>query len=311
MDKNTDNKRYLVIHADDFGQQYCCNEGIFAAARNGLLSSTCLRANGVALREAIDFLPSHPGLGVGVHICLNEGPVLAPPSQVPLLADGNGNFRYTGIEGFVRLGLMGFQKKMRQQVETEMRAQIEALMEKVALDHLNGHLHVHAIPWIFKICLSLCEEYGIPFIRLPFEPFNWKACKKHFPSFLHMCHYINLMRWQPINMWRLKKTKVHSNTHFLGLLHSSHMTKPIALELLETRQGRKITEILFHPAIPVDEKFFLADYVENFCLSPLRLQELAALTSLELKDHISKQRYTVTNYRELAGIRAGKMCCGL
>lgn len=298
----SDNKNYyLVIHADDFGQQHCCNKGIFEAVRNGLLSSTSLRANGVALNEAIDFLPSCPDLGLGVHICLNEGAVTAPASKLPLLADANGNFRHIGIAGFIRLGLMGINKAIRQEAEIEIRAQIEALLSRVALDHLNGHLHIHAIPWIFKICLSLCEEYGIPFIRLPFEPFNWKACREHTPSLLHICHYLNLMRWQPVNIWRLKRTKIKSNTRFFGLLHSSNMTTPVALKLLDIPQRRSITEILFHPAIPVGETFFLADYVRDFCLSPLRIEELAALTSLELKERIFR-KYTITNYRELAKI---------
>lgn len=64
----------LIIHADDLGLQYCFNHGILKGHQEGLLTSTCLRANGLALDHALtEVIAACPQLGIGAHICLNEG----------------------------------------------------------------------------------------------------------------------------------------------------------------------------------------------------------------------------------------------
>jgi predicted glycoside hydrolase/deacetylase ChbG (UPF0249 family) len=183
--------RYLVINSDDLGTQYSGNAGIREAASHGLLSSVSVRANGVAFKEACaDLLPAFPRLGVGVHICLNEGECVAPKTAVPLLTDEDGTYRFVGGIGFAKIAFHGTSRAFREQVETDMRAQIEAVASESGrpIDHIDGHQHIHMIPWIFKITLKLAEEYSIPFIRLSQEPFIAGALKYHKPRLLNIAH---------------------------------------------------------------------------------------------------------------------------
>jgi predicted glycoside hydrolase/deacetylase ChbG (UPF0249 family) len=291
--------RFLVLNADEGGMQKSFNQGILSAHLNGVLTSVSLLPNGLALDDALENVVSAcPDLGVGIHLCLTEGRVIGRCGG--LLSDSDGNFRYKRLVGYARMLALGASRALRSEVKDELRAQIEFLGNRVPLDHLDGHMHIHAIPWIFELALSLAEEYKIPFIRLPMEHLLVKAWQHHFPSPLNMLHWAEQLIWCVRNRGRLAASSVRSSDHFFGVIHVAAMSLPVVADLLTNNTGHGVIEILFHPIQPAKEDSFISPRYERLCLSDGLRQEHEALISSELRDLIAKKGYLLTNYRRMA-----------
>ena len=54
-------------------------------------------------------------------------------------------------------------------MEEEYRLQIEEGLKHFKPKHIDSHVHMHAIPNLFKIVCKLAKEYDIPYIRTQFE----------------------------------------------------------------------------------------------------------------------------------------------
>lgn len=301
---NINNKKYLILNSDDLGTQYSGNAGIYDAATKGFLTSVSVRANGVAFKEACrEILPACPELGVGVHICLNEGKCAAPQHLVPALAAEDGTYRCEGGIGFAKIAF-NLSSAFHEQVRADIRAQIEAVLKetKRKIDHIDGHQHIHMIPWIFKITAGLAREYNIPYIRLSKEPFIPAALQYHKPHLINIAHYVNIQRYCIAAGAYLKQTGLLSNNTFFGLLHTSAMTEDVTSALLADNPRRGITEVLCHPARQVEEPYYLNPGVEQFYKAKARSDELAACLSEKVKKAINAD-YILTNYNKLAKIR--------
>ena len=85
-------ERYVIVNADDFGLSAGVTEGILRAHREGIVTSTTILANMPAAEEAVRRLAEAPGLGVGVHLNVSQGPVLS--AQGEALADEDGMMRW-------------------------------------------------------------------------------------------------------------------------------------------------------------------------------------------------------------------------
>ena len=64
----------LIIEADELGLTESFNQGILHGYKEGILQSACLRTNGSAFYNAINYvIPECPNLGIGLHLNLVEG----------------------------------------------------------------------------------------------------------------------------------------------------------------------------------------------------------------------------------------------
>ncbi len=64
------NKKYLIINADDLGMSSEFNQAIFCLMNQGIVSSTSLMANGMAYKEAIRGIRTLGLKNIGVHLTL-------------------------------------------------------------------------------------------------------------------------------------------------------------------------------------------------------------------------------------------------
>jgi predicted glycoside hydrolase/deacetylase ChbG (UPF0249 family) len=60
--------RYLIVNADDLGYTQAINDGIFAAHREGIVTSTSLMVLRDHAPAAAQALAEHPNLAVGLHL---------------------------------------------------------------------------------------------------------------------------------------------------------------------------------------------------------------------------------------------------
>ena len=94
------------FHADDYGLFLEQSERILACFEHGVLNGTSIISNGSELDACLQLLPEK-GMQLSVHLTLMQGRCLAPVEEVPLLADGKGQFRVT----FAQLLFSGFTGK--------------------------------------------------------------------------------------------------------------------------------------------------------------------------------------------------------
>ena len=86
-------KRQLVFNSDDFGLSEAVNKAIYEGFSEGLLTSTCLIANGKFFEDAVkNFLPKMKLCGLGVHLNIIEGQTHNKIRDNSLLYDKNGYF---------------------------------------------------------------------------------------------------------------------------------------------------------------------------------------------------------------------------
>ena len=163
----------LIVNADDLGWTDGVNRGIVEAFRNGIVTSTSLLANGVAFASGVAAAKSAPGLGVGVHLNLSDGPPVADRETVTSLLNEEGLFAGGPENLLLRRARRGLPLN---EVEAEWDAQIQKVRDAgIALTHVDGHKHVHMLPGLFEIALRLAKRHDIGAIRVSLEASSLRA----------------------------------------------------------------------------------------------------------------------------------------
>ena len=240
----------LVLNADDFGLSDYFNRAVYEGFHSGLLTSASLCANGEAFESAVSgVIPNCQGLSVGVHLNIMEGKSL---TDAPLLTLSDGTFQ----NGYISLILKSFNKDFMAQLEGEFRAQIEKVQSRVKVDHIDSHVHTHAIPNIFKLVAKLADEYNIPYIRTQFEKMYFvPSLKKHLntkypPNILKI---ILLNTFTVINRKTVKKYNLKTNDYLIGVGYTGMMDDETLLYGLKAFSTDCIIETLIHPCKYDDE----------------------------------------------------------
>jgi hopanoid biosynthesis associated protein HpnK len=159
-----DSARRLIVNADDFGGATAINQAVIRAHREGILTTASLMVNEPGLAEAVQLARENPRLGVGLHLTLLMGHSALPPEKIPGLANRRGEFSNSPAGVGTRYF---FQRGLRSQLRAEIHAQFEKFHATgLALDHVNGHLHMHLHPAVFSILMEDAVSLGIRHMRL-------------------------------------------------------------------------------------------------------------------------------------------------
>lgn len=235
----------FILNADDFGMSQAFNRAVLKGYQQGILTSASICANGEAFESAVgEIIPQCPDLSIGVHLNIIEGKSL---TDVRMLTDEYGRFN----NGYLALILKSYNKEFLKQVEHEFRAQIKMVMSKTKVDHIDSHVHTHAIPNIFKIVVKLAKEYNIPYVRTQFEhPYLIPSIKKH----LKVAYPINLIKimllntFTTINKPLLKENDLKTNDYLIGVGYTGMMDdRTIAYGLKSLMKKDCLAEALIHP----------------------------------------------------------------
>jgi len=147
--------RRLVVNADDFGFTIGVNRGIVEAHRYGILTSTTLMANSPRFDDAAALARENPSLDIGCHLVLVGGASVLRES-VPL-PPTVGRL----IISLARRHLSPY---------GELRAQVGKILDHgLRPTHLDTHKHTHLLPPVLDAVGRLSEEFGIPWVRRPFD----------------------------------------------------------------------------------------------------------------------------------------------
>lgn len=277
----------FILNADDFGMSKAFNRAVLEGYESGILKSTSLTANGEAFEDACEkVIPLCPKLGVGIHLNIIEGKSLC--ADLDALTDDEGNFN----NSYGQLLLKSFySEEFLKQIETEFRAQIEKVIAKTQVTHIDSHVHTHSIPRIFEIVCKLAKEYGIKQIRTQYEkPYIIPDVYKH----LTIKYPINLIKVLLLNTFTLinenivKKYGLNTNDYLLGVTYTSMMNSlAISYGLMAIKYDNVVAEALIHPCRYEDGT------VDN------HFEEFQITKNLKLKEKIENLGYEITNYGEL------------
>lgn len=278
----------LIVNADDFGLHSSVNHGIIEGYEKGCIRSTSFVAAGVAAEEAAELAKKNPGLGVGIHLTLvAERPVL-PPSQVPSLIGENGYLLPNHAAFICRYMTGGI---CMEQLYSECEAQILRAMEMgVRLTHIDSHQHLHVLPGVIRMVLSLAKKYGFTKMRLPAEPFLFTG---GYPTsagrYMAKCGLTSCAR---IVKGAIRRAGIMTPDSFFGMLAGGHLYTPHFLSMLRALP-EGVSEIMVHPGKDnrvLDDIYHWAYHWE---------EELASVTSAEAMKMIEERQIRLISYEEL------------
>jgi chitin disaccharide deacetylase len=308
---------HVVVNGDDLGITQAVNAAIARAFSEGILTSASLMANMPAFDDAVEtVIEPNARLGVGIHLVLTSGACVSDPRDLPLLVDDRGVFRH-GFFGVRRL-VRGVQATTAlAQIERELRAQCEKVFALgFAVDHLDGHRHIHMIPEIWRIVVRLASDYGCPYVRLADERWSSKASRRRVSvTARNLPKKILLSNYARRNRSYLSRAvlpnAVRTADHIIGILDSDAITSD-NLGALLCQASSGITEIIVHPGFardpeqeqpsskPCDTPIPCASMDFRFVWSANRQLELEALTSPFVLEIAARRDVHLTSFGELA-----------
>jgi chitin disaccharide deacetylase len=289
--------RNLIVNADDLGWTAGVNRGIAEAHRKGIVTSASLLANGGAFAEAVELARDLSGLGVGVHLNLNDGPPVAPRESVPSLVNEAGEFE-GGPDGLLlKIATRGLSMR---EVEIEWGAQISKARDAgIEPTHLDGHKHVHMLPGLFDIALRLAKRYGIGAIRVSHEASSLRAAlstgeRRAAVVLKQGVQARGLKLLARDARKQAERAGVSTADYFCGIAQTGELTNEGVARLLRSLP-EGTTELMCHPGYADD-----ALRKTSTRLQGSRQKEVEILTDKEIRNLVASQGIRLIDYAFLA-----------
>lgn len=279
-------KKRFILNADDFGMSKALNRAVLEGYQHGLLKSASLVANGSAFDEAINsIIPQCPDLGIGIHLNIMEGISLC--EDLTSLTNDKNEFN----NSYINLLIKSYNKKeteFLEQVEREFRRQIEKIMSKTKVSHIDSHVHIHSIPKIFEIVCRLAKEYGIPQVRTQFEKIYFVPDIKKHVGFKYLSNLVKiavLNTFTIFNEGTIHKYELTTNDYIIGVGYTSMMDALTIAYGASVIKYKNITlEAVIHPCRYEDGT------IDN------RFDEFLLTRNKKLKEKLESLDYEITNY---------------
>jgi hopanoid biosynthesis associated protein HpnK len=238
--------RRLIVNADDFGRSSSINRAVIQAHQRGILTTASLMVNGAAVEEAVALAHEHPCLGVGLHLALSHGTSVLSHAEIPDLVDEKQNFSNDAP----RAGFRYFANpRCQAQLEREIAAQFERFRATgLALDHVNGHLHFHLHPTVFKILRRRAREWGIRHMRLTRDPFFLNARLAPGRWLYRTSHALIFKILSAAAQSHLRALQIKCTEHVFGLLQNDLVDERYIRSLLP-RLPAGDSELYSHPSL--------------------------------------------------------------
>ncbi|MCS3556220.1 MULTISPECIES: carbohydrate deacetylase [unclassified Sphingobacterium] len=281
----------IIPHADDFGVATEISQNILDCVSNGSISRVSMICNTNTFLQ--DELSKHStALTYAFHINLVEGKPISNKLAVSSLLNENGEFKSSFFTYTLRYYFSSNKNKkiLRNEVKIEIESQLKKYQEltKNKEIHIDGHTHIHMIPFILNIIIQLKKQYNIKSIRLPREKFYFGAgLRDYFSSNLIKHLVLNIL--SEIQIRKIKKEGFKHNDYLIGILSTGSMSVSSltnAVDSLSRKKQNMIVEILFHPGFVNDrnniewtKNNIFIDYYSNF----QRIKEKEMLFSKEYK----------------------------
>ena len=174
-----------------------------------------------------------------------------------------------------------FQRSLREPLRREIHAQFQKFRAtRLPLDHVNGHLHLHLHPTVFRILMADAGQLGIKRLRLTFDPFrlNLRLASGHLAyRALHAAIFHPLSaRARPA----LAQRGIRHTEAVFGLLQNARVDEAYVTRLLPQLPAGD-SELYSHPSL---------DEFKN---------EFDALISPRVREQVKKLGIKLIRYQDL------------
>ena len=248
-----DKKNYKIkLHADDLGRSKSINAAIFKSIDSGFVTSVSVMINHKHSLDGIKGAKKRK-IKMRLHLNLTEGKSMYKHHQISRLVNSTGTFCNSFFSLFVAPLKPNF-KKIKEETKKEIYEQIKFYLKKNKLKKLNldGHQHIHCIPWISNIVINAKLKFKLKEMRVPNEKFFLSSYKNIFKSwyFTNVIKFSLLKVLSKIITKKIKKNKINYNDFFVGLLDTGHMTLNSiknGIDNLAHTQKSSLIEVLIHP----------------------------------------------------------------
>jgi len=270
--------RRLVVNADDFGRSASINKAVVTAHTRGILTTASLMVGEPSCKEAVRMAREHPSLGVGLHLTLLMAQATLPAGRIPGLVDQNGRFRNGPVVSGFRYF---FHRSLREQLRAELKEQFRQFRETgLALDHVNGHLHMHLHPAVLDILMQDAETLGIERARVTMDPLRLDLAISHGN---HLYRFSHALIYRVLSARARKafgRQNIRHTQHVFGLLQNARVNERYVLKLLP-RLPAGDSELYSHPSL---------DEFQH---------EFDALVSPSVKEAVARQDIQLVRYQDL------------
>ena len=238
--------RRLIVTADDFGRSPGINTAVLRAHREGILTAASLMVNEEACDEAVALAKEAPDLGVGLHLTLLRGHAALSHERIPGLINARREFGDNPVAVGARYFFDG---ALRSQLRDEIAAQFERFRATgLQLDHVNGHLHMHLHPVVFRILMEHAGVWGIRRLRLTCDRFwlNLRLARGRLAWRLGHAALFRCFWWivHPL----LRRNGIRHTRAVFGLMQDSRVDERFILGLLP-RLPVGDCELYSHPSL--------------------------------------------------------------
>jgi hopanoid biosynthesis associated protein HpnK len=238
--------RRLIVNADDFGLSHSVNEAVIQAHSEGILTTASLMVNEPGFSEAVALARENPRLGIGLHLTFSHGHSTLTPHEIPGLVNSRQEFSNSP-------GGAGFRYFVQRNLRAQLRAEIHAQFEKfrstgLPLDHVNGHLHFHMHPTIFRILMAECDAFGIQRMRLTRDPL-WLNTRLARGAWLYRInHALTFGLLGALSGRILRRQGIRHTDRVFGLLQNARVDETFITRLLPQLSAGD-SELYSHPSL--------------------------------------------------------------
>ena len=226
----------IIIHCDDFGRSPLMSKNILKCIKEGNVNQVSVMVDFVDDKIHQELIATD--IETRLHLNLTE----------------NKNFIFDGKSKKLSFLNLIFLKKNRKYIYEEIDKQIieySRLYGKKKSIRIDGHQHVHMIPWIYNYLINH-KKFEIEEIRYPVESFNLVK----FKYLINLKFLRNLLAWSLLCILSIFNKK-KSNIVFYGMLYSGIYNKEIFLYHTKKLKSNKNKEVLIHAGYTDNSEFDL------------------------------------------------------
>ena len=277
----------LIVTADDYGLCDSVNQAIEACLEACTLSATCVMTNMPAYHSAAQLRHRFPGMSVGIHWTMTQGPSVLSASEIPSLVDADGKF-YSRAQ--FRSKWLANQVNI-EELKAELGAQFQRLSELVGLpDFWNTHQDIHMLPGLFKTCVSLGLELGIPAMR---SHRRLMVFRHTTPTLHYLRHPAFWLKGLVIAQWarhaKAQGMRMPDGKVYLGDYDMNRADIEEAMERLPWKSIDRAAELIIHPTVEIDESLMPT-------LREIRIREYQVFADRGLVDGLHKRGIQIVSY---------------
>jgi hopanoid biosynthesis associated protein HpnK len=248
-------QRRLVVNADDFGRSASINAAVIRAHREGILTTASLMVNEPAFQEAVALAHANPGLGVGLHLTFVCGHSALPHEKIPGLVNREHEFSTNAARTGLRFFFSG---RLKDQLREEIHAQFARFRSSgLRLDHVNGHLHLHLHPTVFRLLMADARTLGIERLRLTRDPLWLNLRLARGQLFYRLSHALVFHSLSASARPMLNRKAVRHTHNVFGLLQNARVDEDYIRRLLPLLPEGD-SELYSHPSLDEFEHEFRA-----------------------------------------------------